>query len=438
MDTVINVDHVSKRFRLYYDRPLSLKERMVRGAKGAYRDFYALKDVSFQIERGGTVGLIGKNGSGKSTLLKLINRTMFPDKGKIHVTGKVASLIELGAGFHPELSGRENIYTNASVFGFRKDEIKERIPDIIRFSELEEFIDNPVRTYSSGMYARLGFSVAIHVDPDILLVDEILGVGDMNFQRKCADRIYEMRKKGVTLIIVSHDMNMMDRLCDYAIWLDQGEKVDEGNAKQIHNRYIEFMAKEQEAQLKAESTTTNDAQSRDDQEPSSGTGDDDHCDTLEETEGLGHHFGTGDVIFTAVKVLDANGTDKRSFRSDEELRLVVDYMCRVPPEKLSVNIGMEIHAMDGTLITGTNTARDGIRDLRLKNEGSFEVVFQALHLVEGTYYLGVAISNEEETVHYDYYHEIAMITLYAQFRGIGLIETAYRFHLDGKTIEARC
>ena len=259
METVINVEHVSKKFRLYSDRPLTLKERIVRGGKGDYREFYALKDVSFDIKRGSTVGLIGQNGSGKSTMLKIINRTMFPDEGKVTIKGKVASLIELGAGFHPELSGRENIYTNATIFGFTKEEITERVPDIIRFSELEEFIDNPIRTYSSGMYARLAFAVAIHVDADILLVDEILGVGDMNFQAKCANKIYEMKKSGTTILVVTHDMGTIDRLCDYGIWLDHGRKLDEGQPRYIQNRYLEFMAGEKEERAKTESESKTEA-----------------------------------------------------------------------------------------------------------------------------------------------------------------------------------
>ena len=200
---VINVENVSKKFKLYADRPMSLKEKIVkRVKKNTYKEFYALNDVSFKVKKGSTVGLIGKNGSGKSTLLKIINRTMFPDKGKISINGKIASLIELGAGFHPELSGRENIYNNATIFGFTKEEIDKRIPEIIAFSELEEFIDNTLRTYSSGMYARLAFSVAIHIDADILLVDEILGGGDINFQAKCANKIYEMKNNGTTIILI--------------------------------------------------------------------------------------------------------------------------------------------------------------------------------------------------------------------------------------------
>lgn len=252
METIINVEHVSKKFKLYYDRPLTLKERIIRGSKGAYKEFYALTDISFQVKKGSTVGLIGQNGCGKSTLLKIINRTMFPETGKVEVKGKVASLIELGAGFHPELSGRENIYTNATVFGITKEEIEKRIPQIIKFSELEEFIDNPLRTYSSGMYARLAFSVAIHVDADVLLVDEILGVGDMNFQAKCADKIYEMREKGTTIVIVTHDMGTIDQLCDYAIWLNHGKKIAEGEPKEIQKKYMEFMAKQQEEKQKEE------------------------------------------------------------------------------------------------------------------------------------------------------------------------------------------
>ena len=248
METIIKIKNITKKFKLYSDRPLSLKEKVVKGFKNTYKEFYALEDVSFEVKKGSTLGLIGKNGSGKSTLLKIINRTMFSDSGTLEIKGKIASLIELGAGFHPELSGRENIYNNATIFGLTKEEIDRRLPEIIEFSELDEFIDNTLRTYSSGMYARLAFSVAIHVDADILLVDEILGVGDINFQTKCANKIYEMKKNGTTIILVTHDMSTIDRLCDHAVWLDHGRKKAEGTPREIENIYLKHMAEEQEGQ----------------------------------------------------------------------------------------------------------------------------------------------------------------------------------------------
>lgn len=429
METIIKIENVSKKFKLYYDRPLSLKERVVRGSKGAYKEFYALDNVSFDIKKGSTVGLLGQNGCGKSTLLKIINRTMFPEEGKVTVKGKVASLIELGAGFHPELSGRENIYTNATIFGFTREEIDERIPEIIRFSELEDFIDNPIRTYSSGMYARLGFSVAIHVDADILLVDEILGVGDMNFQAKCANKIYEMRKQGITIVMVSHDMSSIDRLCDYAVWLDHGHKMDEGQPHYILNRYMEFMAGKQEERVKQEVEEVNTEQQAENI-------DEVNKDRIEiaDITHMGSHFGTGDVIFTDVQILDEKGVDKRSFQSGDDINIIASYKSQVPLEQLNVNIGIEIRSKDGTHIYGTNTARDGSQGLRVKENGQIEVRLKKLELIEGTYTIGLALANPEETLSYDHYHEMVEIKIFSSVKDIGIYRINHDFILDGNLV----
>lgn len=435
METVIRVEHVSKKFRLYFDRPLTLKERIVRGGKGDYKEFYALKDVSFEIKKGSTVGLIGQNGSGKSTMLKIINRTMFPDEGKIAIAGKVASLIELGAGFHPELSGRENIYTNATIFGITKEEIEKRIPDIIRFSELEEFIDNPIRTYSSGMYARLAFAVAIHVDADILLVDEILGVGDMNFQAKCANKIYEMKKQGTTILVVTHDMGTIDRLCDYGIWLDHGVKLDEGEPRYIQNRYLEFMAGEQDTRKRLEGNAEQGMdKNKNVPEISDQTG---ARIKIEDITELGHHFGTGDVIFTKCMVLDEKDIDKRSFQSGETIRIIVDYRTQASVEDIEANIGLEVRGKDGSNIYATNTARDGSAPLRLRQTGTIEVCFQKLQLVEGTYTVGIAVANQEETLSYDHYHELVELNIYSKIRDLGMVRLEHDFILDGNKV-SRC
>lgn len=438
METVIKVENVSKRFKLYYDRPLTLKERVVRGSKGVYKEFYAIKDVTFEIKKGSTVGLIGQNGSGKSTLLKMINRTMFPDAGKITIRGKVASLIELGAGFHPELSGRENIYNNASIFGFTHEEIEKKIPAIIRFSELEEFIDNPIRTYSSGMYARLAFSVAIHVEAEILLVDEILGVGDLNFQSKCADKIYEMRKKGTTILLVTHDMSTIDRLCDYAVWLDHGKKIAEGEPKEIQNKYLEYMAEQQQERKESEAEenlnvvfeknpeteNTNCIENREDKK-----------DRLV-ISNLGEHFGTGDVIFTKFKLLNEKGIEKRSFYTGERLVLYAEYACQVSPEYLRPNIGFEISTLQGDYLYGTNTSREGIKIIELNKKGTIKIEFSRLELLPGDYTIGIAIANAEETENYDHYHNIGQFKVYSSVYDIGLFRLNHHFIVDGKNIES--
>ncbi len=437
METVIKVENVSKRFKLYYDRPLTLKERVIKGSKGGYKEFYAIKNVSFSIKKGSTVGLIGQNGSGKSTMLKMINRTMFPDEGKITIKGKVASLIELGAGFHPELSGRENIYNNASIFGFTRKEIEAKIPDIIKFSELEEFIDNPIRTYSSGMYARLAFSVAIHVEAEILLVDEILGVGDLNFQAKCADKIYEMRKNGATILVVTHDMSTIDRLCDYAVWLDHGKKIAEGEPKEIQNRYLEFMASQQQERREVESECVQDSI-----EKINSTDNNEMAGELKEDgqklviTHLGEHFGTGDIVFTKVKLLNEKEVDKRSFHTGEKMTLYVDYLSQVPIENLKPNFGFEISTSQGQYLYGTNTAREGYKDITLKQQGNIKIEFSQLDLLPGDYTIGVAVANAAETVSYDHYYNIAQFKVYSSSRDVGILRIKHSFLIDDTNIES--
>lgn len=435
MEIVINVENVSKRFRLYYDRPLTLKERVVRGSKGGYKEFYATKNVSFSIKKGSTVGLIGQNGSGKSTMLKMINRTMFPDEGKITIKGKVASLIELGAGFHPELSGRENIYNNASIFGFTREEIEAKIPDIIKFSELEEFIDNPIRTYSSGMYARLAFSVAIHVEAEILLVDEILGVGDLNFQAKCADKIYEMRKNGTTILVVTHDLSTIDRLCDYAVWLDHGKKIAEGEPKEIQNRYLEFMASQQQERKEVESGEVENSKNEIINIDNGVIESEDSGKKLVITH-LGEHFGTGDIVFTKVKLLNEKGVDKRSFYTGEKMTLYVEYLCQKPIENLNPNFGFEISTFQGQYLYGTNTTREGIKDIPLKQRGDIKIEFKQLNLLPGDYLIGVAVANATETISYDHYHNIAQFKVYSSSRDVGIFRIEHSFLIDDKNINS--
>jgi len=235
----IKVDHVYKSFNVYYDRANTLKERLLFLARNKRKEKrQILNDINLEIKQGETVALIGVNGSGKSTLLKLMTQIIFPNKGTIETKGKLTSLLELGAGFHPDFSGRENIYFNSSIFGLTRKEIDARLDQIIEFSELREFIDNPVRTYSSGMYMRLAFSVAINVDADILLIDEILSVGDQHFQEKCFNKMRELRKQKKTMVFVTHSMESVKNLCDRAIWLDNGKIRMDGNTAEVVDEYL--------------------------------------------------------------------------------------------------------------------------------------------------------------------------------------------------------
>lgn len=233
--------NVHKRFKVYFDKGQSLKEKLLFQNRNHYSERWVLNGVDLVVEKGQAIGLVGENGCGKSTFLKLLTKIMYPDKGEILIKGRVSSLIELGAGFHPDMSGRENIYTNASIFGLTKSEIDSRIASIIKFSELEKFIDNPVRTYSSGMYMRLAFSVAINVDADVLLIDEILAVGDANFQRKCFDRLKELKASGVTIVIVTHDSGVIQNFCDKAVWINEGKVEIFGDSTLVVDHYLNFM-----------------------------------------------------------------------------------------------------------------------------------------------------------------------------------------------------
>ncbi|MBF4575894.1 MULTISPECIES: ABC transporter ATP-binding protein [unclassified Frondihabitans] len=236
-DAAVTVEHVSKKFRMYQERNDSLKSAVMNRKKSVHEDFWALKDVSFEVPHGQTFGLIGKNGSGKSTLLKCLAKILWPESGEITARGKQASLLEVGSGFHPELTGRENVFLNGSILGMSRKEVTRKFDDIVSFSGVGHFIDQPVKNYSSGMYVRLGFSVAIAVTPDILVVDEVLSVGDATFQKRCRDKFAEMKADGRTVILVSHSMGTVRDMCDQVAWLDRGELQVVGPAKRVIDAY---------------------------------------------------------------------------------------------------------------------------------------------------------------------------------------------------------
>ncbi len=237
----IEVTDIKKSFKVFFDKSNLLKERVLFWNRNKYERRNVLKGISFSVKKGEAIGLVGHNGCGKSTTLKLLTKIMYPDSGSIEMRGRVSALIELGAGFHPDMSGRENIYTNAAIFGLTKKEIDKKVEDIIAFSELQEFIDNPVRTYSSGMYMRLAFAIAINVDAEILLIDEILAVGDASFQQKCFNRLKEIKAQGTTIVIVSHSLPQIEEICERSIWIDKGLVRAEGNPKNVHAQYLDFM-----------------------------------------------------------------------------------------------------------------------------------------------------------------------------------------------------
>lgn len=247
----INVQDLVKSFKVYQDRTYSVKDRLL-FRKNKYEMHTVINGISFQVKKGEAIGLIGSNGCGKSTTLKLLTRIIYPDSGSIQIQGRVSSLLELGAGFHPDMTGRENIYINAAIFGLSRKEIDRRIPQIIRFSELEAFIDHPVRTYSSGMYMRLAFSVAIHVDAEVLLIDEILAVGDVNFQQKCFDKLKSLKEHNTTIVVVSHSLGQIEEICDRTLWISHGKVIEDGRPAQVHKKYLAAMEQERKIRMEQE------------------------------------------------------------------------------------------------------------------------------------------------------------------------------------------
>lgn len=237
-DIAVRVDQLGKKFRIYSERNQSLKSALMRGRVSKYDQFWALRDLSLEVTKGTTLGLVGGNGSGKSTLLKTLAKIYWPDEGDIEYFGRMSALLEVGSGFHPELTGRENIFLNGSILGMKRKEIEQRYEQIVEFSGVREFIDQPVKNYSSGMYVRLGFSVAIHVEPDILVVDEVLAVGDATFQAQCFERFRELKRQGTTIILVSHDMEAVNSLCDQVAWIKKGKLQMLGPAKKVTQAYL--------------------------------------------------------------------------------------------------------------------------------------------------------------------------------------------------------
>ena len=260
-DVAIEIKNLSKEFKIFKDKPTTIKEKILMLRSDTYTQFKVLKDINLTVKKGESIGLIGHNGCGKSTLLSLIAGIMYPNSGSVKTNGRLSCLIQLGAGFHPDFTGRENIYVNAAIFGMTRKEVDKNIESIIDFSEIREFIDNPIRTYSSGMYLKLAFSVATHINPEILLIDEILAVGDMNFQKKCFAKMEEFKRNKVTIILVSHNLNAVAKFCDKCIWLQDGVIKSSGKSKAVIEEYLAFMSgKQTKSNEKEDEKYTNEAE----------------------------------------------------------------------------------------------------------------------------------------------------------------------------------
>ncbi|SFM12947.1 ABC-2 type transport system ATP-binding protein [Paenibacillus sp. 1_12] len=390
--TAISIQNISKSFKIYRDKAYSLKEKLLKLRSNEYDDFFALQDVSLNIKKGETIGLIGHNGCGKSTLLKLITKILYPDSGQINVNGRISSLIELGAGFHPDFTGRENIYINASIFGLSRKEINGKIDEIIQFSELGNFIENPVRTYSSGMYMRLAFSVAINVNPEILLIDEILSVGDASFQKKCFDKIEGFKLNGATIVIVAHDLGTIEKICDRVVWLNEGRIVEQGDADRVVNLYTQHMHRKFVDQKQQEYSSAVDNEEKDKtQIVESEVQFEDRPEVSQEkiqfNEDL--RWGSKEVLITEARIINAKGESTNIISAGEPMLIEIDYKLIKPQKEYIFGVG--IFTTDKVLIYGCNTQIDKIKLETINQNGTVSFKVDKCNILSGNYKLNVAI-----------------------------------------------
>ena len=390
----IRAEHLDKRYRLRTGRAPTLKELVLRQIPPG-EVVQALSDVSFSVERGQCFGVVGANGSGKSTLLKLIAGTARPTSGTIAVEGRVSALLELGAGFHPDFTGRENAYLNGSLLGLTRNETEAAMPKIESFAQLGRFFDAPIKTYSSGMAARLGFAVAVHVDPDVLLVDEVLAVGDEYFQHKCYAKIAEFRGAGKTIVLVSHDIGLIQRLCDRAIWLDQGRVAANGTVRDVATGYhLEVGERElRERALRGE---------------------------------VGGRSGTGEVEIVSAKVIDRSGAAKTLLEIGDPAAFEIRYR-----NKRGVSdavFGVYVYRDDGTGIYGTNTMLDDVA-VPLREEGVVRFAMESLALLPGGYDVDVAATDRSDR-HYDYHQKALNFRVVGSSREVGITRLPHRWEFE--------
>ena len=364
MRQAIGVENVSKRFKLFHERPSSLKERVLRFRRPRAEEFWALRDVSLEVPQGSTWGLVGPNGSGKTTLLKLIGGILRPTDGRLTSQGRIAALLELGAGFHPELTGRENVYLNASILGLSKQETDRYFDDIVAFAEIEDFIDNQVKYYSSGMFVRLGFAVAVHVDPEILLIDEVLAVGDEGFQKKCLDRVGEMQKNGVTIVFVTHAMAFVQQICDSATLLDGGRVRASGDTEQVIREFRAVMARRR--------------------------------------TGLADETSTHEIEIADVDLLDGQGRPNTMVAPGQSLSVQIELRSNKAIDDPVVVVGIH-NARDEWVFT-SDTERLNVDLGHL--DGKLRVTFdlKAIPLLEGQYFLTIGVRDRANETVYDWHN----------------------------------
>lgn len=429
---VITVQNVKKKFKVYYDKNTSLKEKILFRNRNKHEDRWVLKGVSFKVKKGEAIGIIGKNGCGKSTLLKLLTKIIYPNEGEISIQGRVSSLIELGAGFHPDMSGRENIYTNASIFGLTRKEITERLEKIIHFSELEDFIDNPIRTYSSGMYMRLAFSVAINVDADVLLIDEILAVGDVSFQTKCFEKLKEIKAKGTTIIIVSHSLGQIEQICDKSIWIEEGKIKEVGIPKFVHEHYLYAM--EEKRLKKIEEEYYNKEETKEEARETLNAIE--HKDLIEHPDWSENALRTGnkEMYFTKVQLLDKNRNPAIIFETGQPFIVHMEYKSDYPGKQ--GNFGVGINRDDGVYCYGTNTIIEYNEMITAESQGVVEMVIQNNTLLPAKYILDVAIHTKDE-IPIDKIHHILEFQVKSKKKDFGVCRLDNIWTINDKIMEKK-
>ena len=434
----IEVVHATKIYRraAHKRQFATLKSALLRGS--LLRDlrpeetFTAVSDVSFSLPAGRTLGVIGRNGSGKSTMLKLVAGITKPTSGTVHVNGRISALIELGAGFHPEISGRENVFINGIMLGLTKREVARRFDEIVEFAELQDFIDAPVKTYSSGMYMRLGFAVAIHVDPDVLLVDEVLAVGDEGFTHKCLDKFAEFKRRGKTILLVTHALSLVERFCDEALWLDGGTNRGSGDPKRIVDAYITAVEHSEEKQLAAtDARMQESAVAVSPDEPASAVLPDHPVETAAAPANMflaaEGRWGSREVEITDVALSTQGGERAHVFHSGDRLDIAI--RLRAPIEVEDFVIGLGIFNAEGVCCYGTNTSIEQYRSEKLLGDAGVVITIDSLDLVEGTYKVDVAV-HKLDGYPYDYHRLLYTFRVKSRTKDVGIYRPRHSWHFS--------
>ncbi len=407
----VRAENIVKYYKKYANKHkfLTLKSAIVN--KSLFSDlksneiFEALKGVSFKVKDGETLSIIGENGSGKSTLLKILAGISQPSSGNILTNGRISALIELGAGFHPEISGRENIFINGIILGLTKKKIQEKYNDIVHFAELEEFINNPVKTYSSGMYMRLGFSIAINVNPDILLIDEVLSVGDASFVPKCIDKINEFKRKGKTIIFVSHDLSTVERISDEVIWLKDGKIEMQGYPKRVTDAYLEYIGKRDEKKA----------------------GKKHKAEEMEAEKNREKRWGTKEIEISKVKMIDKNGNEKYIFEQNEPFTIEFNVNSKIEEKDFVFGIG--IFNTEGIQCYGSNTLIEDFKSQSIKGKGKIRINISNINLVNGTYFFDLAV-HKRDGYPFDYHHFQYTFKITSIYRDVGIARISHEWEFS--------